>query len=257
MVDFFISLSPIYQALIACSFTFFLTVLGSSLVFMIRKINDRILGILLSLSAGIMLASSIFSLIIPALNSADNLKCNSAILLSCGIIVGTLFIYVFDIWYKKKSFNKKGNGNLIISMTIHNFPEGMAIGVAFASVFFDTSMSVMAAISLAIGIGIQNFPEGSAISFPLYGNGYSKFKSFLIGGMSAIVEPIGGVIGVLIALEFPVLLPLLLSLAAGSMIYVIVTELIPDIMAQKNKELMALYLIIGFIIMMFLDISLG
>lgn len=255
MVDFFINLSPIYQAFIACSFTFLLTSLGSACVFLIRNLDERINGIFLSVSAGIMVASSIFSLIIPALNSSVNLGCNVAILLSLGFIVGSLLIYGFDVWYMKS--DKVGNRNLIVSMTIHNFPEGMAIGVAFASVLFEESMGVMGALSLAIGIGIQNFPEGCAISFPLYKSGFSKFKSFVIGSLSAIVEPIGGVIGVLIALKFPILLPFLLSLAAGSMIYVIVTELIPDVMGQKNKELMALYLIIGFIIMMFLDISLG
>ena len=156
------------------------------------------------------------------------------------------------------NYKKKINvNNLLLSMTIHNFPEGMAIGVAFAGVYYGSISSITAAISLAIGIGIQNFPEGSAISFPLYKNGYSKFKSFVIGGLTAIVEPIGGVIGVLIALRLPILLPFLLSLAAGSMFYVIVTELVPEAMQNKNKERMALYLIIGFIIMMFLDISLG
>lgn len=257
MVDFFISLNPIYQAFIACCFTLILTVMGASCVFLVRRINDSIVCVFNSVSAGIMLASSIFSLIIPALDSAVGLGCNASVLLSCGFIIGSLFIYWFDIWYKKKNFDNKVNLNFVISMIIHNFPEGMAIGVAFASVFFDSSMGIMGAISLAIGIGIQNFPEGCAVSFPLYSNGYSKFKSFVIGGLSAVVEPVGGVIGVLIALRYPILLPLFLALAAGSMIYVIITELIPEVMMQKNKELMALYLIIGFIVMMVLDISLG
>lgn len=266
MVDFFIELNPIYQALLACTFTFLVTALGAALVFLVKKVNQNLMDILLSISAGIMLSSSIFSLIIPALDSSDDIGCNASILLSIGIMVGALLIYFCDYLYNKKEKklkkikrNKKKNNvnNLLLSMTIHNFPEGMAIGVAFAGVYYGSISSITAAISLAIGIGIQNFPEGSAISFPLYKNGYSKFKSFVIGGLTAIVEPIGGVIGVLIALRLPILLLFLLSLAAGSMFYVIVTELVPEAMQNKNKERMALYLIIGFIIMMFLDISLG
>ena len=254
MVDFFIELNPIYQALLACTFTFLVTALGAALVFLVKKVNQNLMDILLSISAGIMLSSSIFSLIIPALDCSDDIGCNASILLSIGIMVGALLIYFCDYLYNKK---KNNVNNLLLSMTIHNFPEGMAIGVAFAGVYYGSISSITAAISLAIGIGIQNFPEGSAISFPLYKNGYSKFKSFVIGGLTAIVEPIGGVIGVLIALRLPILLPFLLSLAAGSMFYVIVTELVPEAMQNKNKERMALYLIIGFIIMMFLDISLG
>lgn len=257
MVEFFLELNPIFQALIACSFTFFLTSCGAACVFLIREIKEEIYGILLSISAGIMLASSIFSLIIPALNSINDLNINGALILSIGLFMGTLIIFIYDIVNKRNKKGEKNLKNLVISMTIHNLPEGMAIGVAFASVFFNNSINLMGAVSLAIGIGIQNFPEGSAISFPLYCNGVSKFKSFMIGSLSAIVEPIGGVLGVIIALQLPSLLPFFLSLAAGSMIYVIITELIPDIMAKKNKELMALYLIIGFILMMILDISLG
>lgn len=256
MVDFFINLNPIFQALIACTFTFLITVLGAAMVFLVKKVNQNIMDILLSVSAGIMLSSSIFSLMIPAMESAENLNCNASILLSIGIMAGTLLIYYCDYVYKKRK-KKKNVNNLLLSITIHNFPEGMAIGLAFAGVYYGGISSITGAISLAIGIAIQNFPEGSAISFPLYKNGYSKLKSFIIGGLTAIVEPIGGVIGVIIAIKFPILLPVLLSLAAGAMLYVIVTELIPESMANKNKELMALYLIIGFIIMMFLDISLG
>lgn len=262
MVEFFIELNPIYQALLACTFTFLVTALGAALVFLVKKVNQNLMDILLSISAGIMLSSSIFSLIIPALDSSDDIGCNASILLSIGIMVGALLIYFCDYLYNRKEKKlkkvKRNNvNNLLLSMTIHNFPEGMAIGVAFAGVYYGSISSITAAISLAIGIGIQNFPEGSAISFPLYKNGYSKLKSFIIGGLTAIVEPIGGVIGVLIALRLPVLLPFLLSLAAGSMFYVIVKELVPEAMQNKNKEHMALYLIIGFIIMMFLDITLG
>ena len=140
-------------------------------------------------------------------------------------------------------------------MTIHNIPEGMAVGIAFGSAC--NGDALMSAISLAIGIGLQNFPEGSAISFPLYRDGYSKFKSFLIGALSAIVEPIGAVLGALIVMKYPIIMPILLAFAAGAMLYVIIVELIPEAMSNEKKEHMALYFVLGFIIMMFLDITLG
>lgn len=247
-------INPIYQSFIACLFTFIMTIIGSGCIYLVKKINHNIMGIFLSIAAGIMLSSSIFSLIIPALNFSNDSNYNTGILLSIGILTGTIFIFLFDIYYKNK--NKSNNNNLILSMTLHNFPEGMAIGVAFASITYNNQIGLLGAISIAIGIGIQNFPEGASISFPLYSKGYSKFKAFIIGGLTAIVEPIGGIIGALIALKYPFLLPFLLSLAAGSMLYVITSEIIPEVMANKNKEQMALYLIIGFIIMMYLDISL-
>ena len=137
-------------------------------------------------------------------------------------------------------------------------PEGMAVGIAFGAAKYGTyDTTVMSALMLALGIGIQNFPEGSAISFPLYKEGYSKTKAIIIGSLSAIVEPIATVIGALIVIKAQYILPIMLSFAAGAMLYVTVVELIPESMASKKKELIALYLVIGFIIMMMLDISLG
>lgn len=235
-------LNPVIQSLLAGMMTFGITSLGASLVFLVKKINKNKMNILLSISAGIMLSSSFFSLINPALDSGSWIIC------SLGIMTGCLLLFLFDKLYNAN--------NLILSITLHNFPEGLAVGIAFGAVGLGNE-TIMSALMLAVGIGIQNFPEGSAISFPLYKKGYSKFKSFLIGSMSAIVEPIAAVIGALIVGKYSFFLPISLSFAAGAMLYVTVVELIPESMTSKKKEQMALYMIIGFIIMMILDVALS
>ena len=147
---------------------------------------------------------------------------------------------------------------LMSSITLHNIPEGMAIGVAFGSVIYGINgATLVAAWTLALGIGLQNFPEGSAISMPLIREGYSKKKAFFLGQISGIVEPISGVIGALLVTKISILLPILLSFAAGAMIYVVVQELIPESQTNKNKSLMALFTLFGFSLMMILDIALG
>ncbi|UKI28600.1 MAG: ZIP family metal transporter [Clostridium sp.] len=169
-------------------------------------------------------------------------------------------LYYSTLQTKIEEKNKKIKriDKLLLSITIHNIPEGAAIGVAFGALALNNSPeSVMKALTLAIGIGIQNFPEGLAISFPMLKKGKTKLKSFLIGSLSAIVEPIAAILGALLVIKMQFILPLLLSVAGGAMLYVIIVELIPESMANKKKELMALYTIIGFIIMMILDISLG
>lgn len=237
--------------------TFLITALGSSCIFLSKKISKKHMDIMLSLSAGIMLASAFFSLINPALENAESLNMPPWIVCSVGILLGILLLFLGDKLYKKRK-NMKGINNLILSITLHNIPEGMAIGVAFGSIAYGLSdTTIISAIALAIGIGIQNFPEGAAISFPLYREGYSKKKAFLIGSLSAIVEPIGAILGAFLALEMQVIMPFLLAFAAGAMLYVIATELIPESMTNEKKELMALYFGIGFIIMMILDIALG
>ena len=254
MISFFNNLNPLIQSLIAGSITFLITALGSACIFLFKKIDKKVMGILLSISAGIMLSSSFFSLINPALENAKKLNIPSWLICSLSIIIGCLLLFFCD----KLSHNKNKINNLILSITLHNFPEGMAFGVAFGAARYGIgNASVLSALMLALGIGIQNFPEGAAISFPLYKSGHSKFKSFLIGALSAIVEPIGALIGALIVVKITIILPILLSFAAGAMIYVTVVELIPESMANKNKEHMALYLVIGFIIMMMLDVALG
>lgn len=254
MISFFYELNPIIQSFLAGIITFSLTALGSALIFIFKNINKSFMDKLLSLSAGIMLASSFFSLINPSIVNARNINVSPGIICSLGLLWGCLILFLCDN-IQKKSGKKNKTNNLILSMTIHNIPEGMAVGIAFAAA--NNNDAIMSAIALAIGIGIQNFPEGSAISFPLYRDGLSKFKSFLIGALSAIVEPFGAVIGALIIMKFPIVMPILLAFAAGAMLYVIVVELIPESMTNEKKDHMALYFVIGFIIMMILDITLG
>ena len=216
------------------------------------------MNILLSISAGIMLSSSFFSLINPALENAKKINFPNWLLCSFGIMLGCILLFSCDKLYTNKHQNLKRINNLILSITLHNFPEGMAFGVAFGAAKYGIgNATVISALMLAASIGIQNFPEGSAISFPLYRDGYTKFKAFIIGAMSAIVEPIAAVIGALLVVKAQIILPILLSFAAGAMLYVTVVELIPESMASEKKEHMALYLVIGFIIMMMLDVALG
>ncbi|MDD2239010.1 MAG: ZIP family metal transporter [Bacilli bacterium] len=250
MIDFFCSLNPLTQTIIASLGTFFINSLGAATIFLFKNINKRKMDILLSISAGVMLASTFFSLINPALDYGKH----SLLMCVLGILFGGLLLFVGD-----KIYNTKDKTNmLVLSMTLHNFPEGMAIGIAFgAAINGIPGATIMGALTLAIGIGIQNFPEGSALSFPLYKKGNSKFKSFLISTSTAAVEPIGAIIGLYLALKLQMLLPFFLAFAAGAMLYVIVIELIPESMASKNNNKMAIYLILGFIIMMTLDVALG
>lgn len=250
MIDFFCSLNPLIQTIIASLGTFFINSLGAATIFLFKNINKRKMDILLSISAGVMLASTFFSLINPALDYGKH----SLLMCVLGILFGGLLLFVGD-----KIYNTKDKTNmLVLSMTLHNFPEGMAIGIAFgAAINGIPGATIMGALTLAIGIGIQNFPEGSALSFPLYKKGNSKFKSFLISTSTAAVEPIGAIIGLYLALKLQMLLPFFLAFAAGAMLYVIVIELIPESMASKNNNKMAIYLILGFIIMMTLDVALG
>ena len=248
-------------ALFATLFTWFLTILGSSMVFFFKRINKNIMDIALGLAAGIMMAASFFSLLNPAIETANSLKQIPFIIVSIGFIIGGLFIYLSDIYFSKR-FKNKPNKNkrlllMILSITLHNIPEGLAVGIAFGSLKYHLiNASLSNALLLALAIGLQNFPEGSAISLPLRREGYSRFKAFVYGSLSAIVEPIFGVIGAILTIKINYLMPLFLSFAAGAMIYVIIEELIPESQTNKNKALMALFTLIGFIIMMILDIAL-
>ncbi len=261
MINFFYELNPALQALIGCTFTFLITSLGSASVFLFRKFNKTLLDSFLSISAGVMIAASFFSLINPAIDMAENLNLIPIVVLSVGIIGGTLLLFIGDKIFEKKiklSNDKKRISLLIFSIVLHNIPEGMAIGVAFGSVIYGLDgATVGAAIALAIGIGIQNFPEGSAISLPLLANGVSKKKAFLIGSLSGIVEPIAGVLGALLVLKVNIILPYLLAFAAGAMLYVVIEEIIPESQNTEKKDLMAFITIIGFSIMMILDVALG
>lgn len=265
MTNFFTNLSPIYQALIAGIFTWSITLLGASVVFFFKKTNDTFMDAMLGFSGGIMIAASFFSLLNPAIEMTTSLNQKTCIVISIGFILGVLLLYLFDLFYKhleekqqNYSSNKKRCLMLVSSITIHNVPEGLIIGCSFGSLIYNiTGSSLISAITLALGIGIQNFPEGCAVSLPLRREGYSRFKSFFIGQLSAIVEPIFAVLGAILIMKIKVILPYLLSMAAGAMFFVVVSDLIPESQKNKNKNLMTIITLIGFTIMMFLDIGLG
>ena len=262
-MNYLLNLNPIILTIIATTFTFLITALGSSLVFFFKKINKNFLDAMLGISAGVMISASFFSLLSPAINMANNLNMIVWFVLLIGFTLGGIILYLIDKFFSKiLNKNKKQSLKrcimLVISITLHNIPEGMAIGVAFGSTIYNIDgATTYAALILAFGIGIQNFPEGSAVSLPLRREGISRFKAFLIGSLSGIVEIISGIIGVILVLKIRVLLPYLLSFAAGAMIYVVIEELIPESQSNKNKDLMALFTLIGFSIMMILDIALG
>lgn len=243
MMSFFYNINPPILAFIMGIITFLITMFGAALVYIKSDISSQLSEKIYSLSAGIMLSSTIFSLINPMIDNSIKFGYKPWLMSLIGILSGGLLLYIID------KFDKRKNG-IVLPIVIHNIPEGLAIGVAFG-----LSNDIALAMALAIGIGIQNFPEGFAISFPLYKGGYTKNKSFLIGSFSAIVEPIFALLGALIVVKAKFLLPFSLAFASGAMLYVIVTELIPECMLSEKKELNALYFIIGFIIMMILDIS--
>ena len=257
MINWYMNLNYPIQALIASLFTWGITSLGAAVVFLFKKVNKNTMDAMLGLSAGVMLAATFWSLLSPALEMAENLKLISWLIVSLGVLSGGLLLFcgdkIFDRITKKKtnSHSIKRSLMLIFSITLHNIPEGMAIGVAFGSVFYNLEGATLAAaVMLAIGIGIQNFPEGSAVSLPLRREGMSPQKAFFFGMLSGIVEPISAVVGAVLVIKVQVLLPILLSFAGGAMIYVVVQELIPESQTNKKKDLMALFTILGFLLMM-------
>lgn len=264
MINWYINLAYPVQALIATIFTWAITSSGAAIVFLFKKINKTTMDAMLGLSAGVMLAATFWSLLSPALEMAENLNLTPWIIVSVGVLLGGLLLFtgdkIFDKLTKKKtnSHSIKRSLMLIFSITLHNIPEGMAIGVAFGSIAYNLNGATLtSAVMLAIGIGIQNFPEGSAVSLPLRREGMSRTKSFFFGALSGIVEPISAVIGAILVLKVQILLPILLSFAGGAMIYVVVQELIPESQTNKKKDLMASFTILGFLIMMIFDVALG
>lgn len=264
MINWYMNLNYPIQALIASLFTWGITSLGAAVVFLFKKVNKNTMDAMLGLSAGVMLAATFWSLLSPALEMAENLKLISWLIVSLGVLSGGLLLFCGDKIFDRITKNKTNSHSikrslmLIFSITLHNIPEGMAIGVAFGSVFYNLEGATLAAaVMLAIGIGIQNFPEGSAVSLPLRREGMSPQKAFFFGMLSGIVEPISAVVGAILVIKVQVLLPILLSFAGGAMIYVVVQELIPESQTNKKKDLMALFTILGFLLMMIFDVSLG
>ena len=217
------------------------TILGSSLVFFSKnKINKKIENIILGISAGVMLAASIWSLIIPSIEVSGSIL--PTIL---GLIISFIFFFTIDLVQSNKKTSK-----MMLAITLHNIPEGMAVGVAFAS-YLTNTISLASCYALSIGIAIQNFPEGFIVSVPLKQKGYSKHKAFLYGVISAVFELIGALITLLFTNYITIALPFLLSFAAGAMIYVIIVELIPE--SNDKNNINTIGFLIGFIIMMLLD----
>ena len=251
------------MAFLATIFTWSITALGASIVFAFRKINKNIMDAMLGFSAGVMIAASFWSLLSPAIDMAISLNMIAWLVAFLGFFTGGLLLFIgdkiFDKLLKKENKNKiKRSLMLIFSITLHNIPEGLAVGVAFGSLAYGINGATLSsAIMLALGIGLQNFPEGTAVAVPLLREGFSKKRAFFYGQLSGIVEPIAGVIGALLVIKVRTILPFLLAFAAGAMIYVVVQELIPESQTNKKKDLMALFTMIGFSIMMILDIALG
>jgi len=261
MINWFSNLNPIFQALIATMFTWTVTCVGASLVFLFKKINKSIMDAMLGFAGGVMIAASFWSLLNPAIEMSDHLYKIPWLIIFLGFFSGGLLLFIGDKFLN--NYVKNNNGfkrvfMLISSITLHNIPEGLVIGVAFGSVAYGLEgSSLLSACLLALGIGIQNFPEGTAVSVPLRREGLSRKKSFFLGGLSGIVEPISGIIGAILAIKIRIILPILLAFAAGAMIYVVIEEIVPESQTNKRKDLMALFTLIGFSIMMILDISLG
>lgn len=270
MVDLFNGITPITAALIATIFTWFMTMLGSAVVFFFKKVNKTVMDGMLGFAAGVMIAASFWSLLSPGIEMAETLHINAWLTAFLGFFSGGLILYIGDSIYSYYSYKHPVQKNekkidtfkrclmLVSSITLHNIPEGLAVGVAFGSLSYGfTGATLGSALVLALGIGLQNFPEGSAVSLPLRREGFSRKKAFLYGQASGIVEPIAGVLGAILVIKVRYLLPFLLSFAAGAMIYVVVEELIPESQSNSKKDLMALFTLIGFSVMMILDVALG
>ena len=245
------------------------TALGSAMVFFMKnKINNSLEKLLLGFASGVMIAASIWSLIIPSIDMAKEQNVISWLPATIGFLIGIIFLLILDNIIPHLHLNSdKPEGMkaklqkttmMVLAVTLHNIPEGMAVGVVFAGAFAQNSrITIAGAIALAIGIAIQNFPEGAIISMPLKAEGTSKSKAFLYGVLSGIVEPIGAAITIALTSLVVPILPYILSFAAGAMIYVVVEELIPSAQAGEHSNISTIGLAIGFIIMMILDIALG
>jgi ZIP family zinc transporter len=270
MADWFTGLNPVLQALVATLFTWFVTALGAALVFFFKTINRKVLDGMLGFAAGVMIAASYWSLLAPAIEMAEESSLPAWVPATTGFLLGGLFLYIADkiIPHLHLGFpmdeaeGPKTSWHrsilLVLAITLHNIPEGLAVGVAFGALASDLPSATLAgAIALAIGIGIQNFPEGAAVSVPLRREGFSRLKSFWYGQASGMVEPIAGVLGAAAVIFIKPVLPYALAFAAGAMIYVVVEELIPESQLEKNTDVATIGAMVGFAVMMTLDVALG
>ncbi len=270
LIEWFQDLSSIHQAFLATCFTWFVTALGSAMVFMFKSLNRKILDIMLGFAAGVMIAASFWSLLAPAIEMSQEVSKYPWIPAVIGFLLGGISLRIIDNFLSK--FNTRyyckgieGMQNswhrsilLITAITLHNIPEGLVIGVAFGAVKAGiSSASLSGAVALAIGIGIQNFPEGAAVSFPLRREGLSRLKSFWFGQLSGMVEPIAGIIGAWAIIIMKPILPYALSFAAGAMMFVVIEELIPESQLGAHADIVTMGSMLGFSTMMLLDVALG
>lgn len=261
------NITVVDQTIIGILVPFLGTSLGAALVFFLKKeIKPIIQKILLGFASGVMIAASVWSLLLPAIEMTENQNkiawVPATVGFALGVIVLILINNIADKMESKALKNTedkvKSTSMLVLAVTLHNIPEGMAVGVAFAGLIAQNAgITLAGAFALAIGIAIQNIPEGAIISLPLLASGKGKFKSFIGGVLSGLVEPIGAVITILLTKVIVPILPYLLSFAAGAMIYVVVNELIPEAQSEKKSSLVTIGVAVGFIIMMLLDVALG
>jgi ZIP family zinc transporter len=268
---FFMEIGPVYAALIATTFTWLVTAAGASLVFLFKTMNRGVLDPMLGFTGGVMIAASFWSLLNPAIEMSERLYPTMKWMpAAVGFLTGALFLFFLDKYTPHLHINfgvEETEGTkkqlhrttlLVLAITLHNIPEGLAVGVLFgAAAQGMQEASIAGAVVLAIGIGIQNFPEGIAVAMPLRRHGVSRLKSFWYGQLSAIVEPVAGVIGALAVIYMQPILPFALSFAAGAMIYVVVEEVIPETQRDKYTDRSVLGFIGGFLVMMILDVALG
>lgn len=266
---FFSGIGPVYAALLATLFTWLVTAAGASLVFFFKTMNRSVLDVMLGFTGGVMVAASFWSLLNPAIEMSERLYPGwSWMPAAVGFLLGASFIFVLDRYMPHLHINFGESEGLktqwhrttllILAITLHNIPEGLAVGVLFgAAASGMPEASIPGAIALAIGIGIQNFPEGIAVAMPLRRNGVSRRKCFWYGQLSAIVEPVAGVLGALAVMVMQPILPFALAFAAGAMIYVVVEEVIPETQKDKFTDIAVLGFMGGFLIMMILDVALG
>ncbi len=263
IIDFFVGQPVVLQALIATGFTYFVTALGAGTVFVFKTVNQKVLNFMMGMAGGVMIAASFWSLLAPAIELASELGDNAWLTAAVGFALGGLFVMGANILLSKIDYiHQKGSGFrrsvlLVSAVTLHNIPEGMAVGVAFGCAALGVpGSSILSAMMLGLGIGLQNFPEGVCVAMPLRREGVSRLKSFALGQASGMVEPIAGVLGVLFALSMRSMLPLALTFSAGAMIAVVCSELVPESF-RENKNIAGLGVIFGFIVMMVLDVALG
>lgn len=261
---------PVVQALLATLFTWGLTAAGASAVFFTKQVKRSLLDTMLGFAAGVMIAASFWSLLAPSIEMAEEQGMTPWLPAVVGFLLGGVFLRGIDQILPHLHLNQpmdhaegisttwERSVLLVLAITLHNIPEGLAIGVAFGAAAADIpSASLAAATALAIGVGIQNFPEGLAVSMPLRGEGMSRRKSFWYGQLSAVVEPVAGVIGAVAVLAMRPLLPYALAFAAGAMIFVSVEEVIPESQCNGHQDMATMGAMIGFAVMMMLDVGLG